>query len=181
MFILKEGQTMITGKSTIPSVRFIYFVLFIIFLSQQQIWADRKGAQIRLQRTDQQTLEGELIAVRDTQLILIDSTSQDQAIDLSEISTMFIKRDAHPLMGVLIGMVAGGVIGSALAPSKTPMAEMSKMGYGLIGILAGGVLGGAIGGALGSDSQIVVTKMSPAERARLLVKLRSKARVQNVT
>jgi len=58
---------------------------------------------------------------------------------------------------------------------------MSKTGYGLAGALAGGILGGVLGAALGSDSQIAVTKMSLEERERLLIKLRSKARIRKAT
>jgi hypothetical protein len=164
----------------------------MIFLGQQQIWAARKGAVLRVQRTDQQTFEGELIAVRNTQFILVDSNSRDMAIDISEVSLIVIKKEPHTWKGVLLGVVAGGVIGVALAPSKTlneptdiftmPIEQASsKMGYGLGGMLAGGVLGGLIGAAIGSDSQIVVSKMSPEEREHLLVKLSSKARVKKVT
>ncbi len=185
---------MIRGKSTIQFVRPVYLVLLVLFLSQQHIWAARKGAVLRIQKTDQQTIEGELIAVRNTQLILVDSASRDMAIDINEVALIVVKKDAHPWIGALLGMVAGGILGVALAPPTkvneptdlfTPEPALDllskRTGYGLGGALAGAVLGGVIGGAIGSDSQIVVAKMGPPERERLLVKLRSKARVKKVT
>jgi gas vesicle protein len=136
--------------------------------------------------------EGELIAVRETKLILVDFTSRDLTIDVNEIALIVIKKKAHSWLGAGLGVVLGGIIGVAVAPSKTAervtdipvlLIEQgtSKTGYGLAGMLAGGILGGVIGAALGSDSQIVVAKMSPAERERLLTKLRSKARIKTAT
>jgi hypothetical protein len=183
---------MTRGESTIKSFCLILFVFFLLFLGQHLVWAGRTGALLKVQRTDQQVVEGELIAVRETNLILVDSTSKDVTIDINEVNLIVIDKKAHPWMGAALGMVVGGIVGVAIAPSKRvnevtdiftlPTEElMSKTGYGLGGMLAGGVLGGVIGAALGSDSQIVVAKMSPAERKRLLIKLRSKARIKNVT
>jgi len=183
---------MTRGKLSIHIFRLIVFALFLLFLGPHPVWAGRKGAVLRVHRTDQQVVEGELIAVRETRLILMDSVSRDQAIDINEISLIVVKKDAHPWMGAVLGMVAGGIVGVAIAPSKkvdeptdifTGPTEnlMSKTGYGLAGMLAGGVLGGVIGASLGSDSQIVVAKMNPGERERLLIKLRSKARINKAT
>lgn len=180
------------GKLTINLIRLIAFVLFLLFLGQHPVWAGRKGAWLKVQRTDQQVVEGELIAVRETKLILVDTTSKDLTIDIDEVNLIVIDKKGHPWMGAVLGMVAGGIVGVAIAPSKkvdeptdifTGPTEnlMSKTGYGLAGMLAGGVLGGVIGASLGSDSQIVVAKMSPAEHERLLIKLRSKARIKKLT
>jgi len=160
------------GKLTINLIRLIAFVLFLLFLGQHPVWAGRKGAWLKVQRTD--------------------TTSKDLTIDIDEVNLIVIDKKGHPWMGAVLGMVAGGIVGVAIAPSKkvdeptdifTGPTEnlMSKTGYGLAGMLAGGVLGGVIGASLGSDSQIVVAKMSPAEHERLLIKLRSKARIKKLT
>jgi MFS family permease len=172
--------------------RLLAFVLFLLFLGQHPVWAGRTGARLRVQRTDQQFVEGELIAIRESRLILVDSASRDLAIDIHEVNLIVIDKKAHPWIGAVLGMVLGGIAGVAIAPTKRadeftdiitlPTEDLlSKMGYGLGGMLAGAVLGGVIGGALGSDSQIVVARMSPAERERLLIKLRSKARIKKAT
>jgi hypothetical protein len=183
---------MTRGKLTINLFRLLAFVLFLLFLGQHPVWASRTGAWLRVQRTDRQFVEGELIAVRETKLILVDSTSKDLTIDINEVNLIVIDKKAHPLMGAVLGMVVGGFIGVAIAPSKKadeltdiftlPSEDLlSKTGYGLGGMLTGGILGGVIGASLGSDSQIVVANMSPAERERLLIKLRSKARIKKAT
>jgi len=170
-------------------LRPVVLSLFLLLLSQHEVWGSQKGAVLKVQSTDQQSFKGELIAVRGTKLILLDSASKDLTIDINEVNLIIIDKKAHPWLGAGLGMVLGGIVGVAIAPSKkvdeptdifTGPTEnlMSKTGYGLAGMLAGGVLGGVIGAAFGSDSQIVVAQMSPAERERLLIKLRSKARIK---
>jgi len=183
---------MMPGKPTNRSFNLISSILLLLFLGQASLWAARRGAVLRVQRTDQSVAEGELVAVRDTKLILVDSSSRDLTIDINEVNLIIIDKQAHPWLGAVLGMVLGGIVGVAVAPSESveefgdiPSSviegTMSKTGYGLAGALAEGILGGVLGAALGSDSQIAVTKMSLEERERLLIKLRSKARIRKAT
>jgi len=180
---------MISSKPNVLLSRLILLVLLLFFLGQASLWAARKGALLKVHKTDQQVVEGELVAVRETKLILVDSASRDLAVDINEVNLITIDKKGHSWLGAGLGIVLGGIVGVAIAPSKRvediweipilPVEEgMSKTGYGLAGMLAGGILGGLIGAALGSDSQIIVVKMGPAERERLLSKLRSKARIK---
>ena len=180
------------GKPTGRSFRLIVAALLFVFLGQALLWGARKGAILRVQRTDQSVAEGELVAVRETKLIFVDSSSRDLTIDINDVNFLTIDKKAHPWIGAALGMILGGIVGFAVAPSEkveniweAPVAVteefLGRTGYGLAGALAGGVLGGVIGGALGSDSQIIVARMSPDEREHLLSKLRSKARVKNAS
>ena len=156
--------------------RLLLAVFLLIFLGQGSLWAARKGAMLKVQRSNQTLIEGELIAVRETKLILMDSMSRDLTVDIDEVNLIIIDRKPHTWLGAGLGMVLGGIVGAAVAPSAKveelwevpllPAEEvMSKTGYGLAGALAGGVLGGLIGAAFGSDSQIVQNESGRTRRS----------------
>ena len=177
-------------QTTNRSSRLILAVFLLIFLGQASLWAARKGARLKVQRSNQPPVVGELIAVRESKLILLDAGSQDLTIDINEVDLIIIDKKPHPWLGAALGMVLGGVAGVAAAPAGKVEQPGDLFGgavietgtnaaaYGLAGFLIGGVLGGVVGAALGSDSQVVVAKMSPAEREQLIIRLRSKARVK---
>ena len=177
-------------------------VLFLVLFSfpfSENLYAKKKGAELIVQQIDGQQAIGELIAVKENSLLLLDSESgADVSVDIREIKLIEIVKKSKSLAWGGIGLVSGAVIGALIGylegddfpigetgvvitwPGPTPItADAKALNYGIGCGIAGGALGGIAGTIAGSDKIVQIEGKSETEIKKALNKLSKKARIQN--
>lgn len=168
-------------------------VISILFLSGNMLAQGRKGADLIIQKRNGQQIRGELIAVKNNSLVLMERKSgADVTADVNEIRIIVVARKSKALIGVvsgvLIGGISGALIGSAVAEKKgTELFDISPMInttlystlVGVIGAIIGGGIGGALGAGAGKPETIQLTGKLDSEIREILKILRKKARVHD--
>ncbi|NIM91467.1 MAG: hypothetical protein GTO17_11025 [Candidatus Aminicenantes bacterium] len=146
------------------------------------LYAKKKGADLTLQRTDGQILRGELIAVKESSILVMEAvTLNDLTIDIKDVKLITIHRESKFWRGAGFGFLMGSM-GAMLATAfiradwmmDTPGGVVT---YGAIGGAVGAIAGGLIGKGTGVDITIEIEGKSDAEIEEILETLRSKARV----
>jgi hypothetical protein len=141
------------------------------------------GKEISVQKRDGQVIKGELIAVKNTTLLIDSKASSENSIDFSDISSITIIKKSQFLsglgLGVLIGTVGGGwaglLSGDSFDPHLTAPQQAMIAGIGL-GVI-GGTIGGIVGAIAGADETIKISEpRNPYKTAWLLDKIRSLSR-----
>lgn len=151
--------------------------------------AGGRGASLKLIGKDGTVVDGELIGVRGSTLILReDSSEKDLSLGLADLNQVMVKNDARVAAGFglgLLGFAAGGTAGVFAGRASTARGSgfMAGFGQGIAGA-EGGIIGGVLGCLAGVGIGLSVTKperysisgMDDAARETLLAKLRAKAR-----
>ena len=149
---------------------------------------DKHGADLLVETLDGKQVRGELIAVRDASLLLLErETGADVSVDIGDISVISIVRKSKTWSGVGFGFLVGaglGAIASIPAVDADPdygssyyfVPWLPTVIYVAIGGLVG-ALGGGIIGANPRDKTIQIEGESQEEVNLVLENLRSKARV----
>jgi hypothetical protein len=176
-----------TASKSMIKVFIPVFVLFslLFLLSDSFAKEKRNGALILVQKTDGQRIEAELLAVKDTSLILMDSGSLSGTTeDIRDIRTIqiikkskFFKGLGYGLLigggsGALIGLLSGNDQGGFFQFSAGEKALMGGIGLAIFGA----PIGGMWGAIAGIDETISLEGRSPEEIKRILNKLKSQAR-----
>lgn len=167
----------------------IFLGLFgLVFLAAfQPARAERKGAELMIQKTGGGQLQGELIAVRGESLILL-VDGLDASVELGEIGHITVVRKSRALQGIgygaLAGLGAGIVAGLASQDDPPGFMSLTKSEKGMVvGMLVGGlgVVIGLIGGATaGIDKKISMENVETSkDKAGLLKYLDGLARVRS--
>lgn len=162
------------------------FTALVIIISLMalsgDLYARKIGADLTMQKTDGQHIQGELIAVKESSLLLMESvTLNDLAINIRDIKVITIHRKSKFWRGAGLGFLMGS-LGAMLATAfiradwmmDTPGGVAT---YGAIGGAAGAIAGGLIGKAAGVDITIEIEGKSDSEIEEILETLRSQARV----
>ncbi len=146
------------------------------------LYARKKGADLSIQKTDGQHLQGELIAVKESSLLVMESgTLNDLAIDIRDIKFITIQRKSKFWRGAGFGFLMGS-LGAMLATGfihadwmmDTPGGVVT---YGAIGGAVGAITGGLLVKGAGVDLTIEIEGKSDSEIEEILGTLRSQARV----
>ena len=177
----------------------LFLVVSILTLSMPLTAKERKGADVIIQKTDGTQAIGELIAVKQNSLLLLDSESgADVSVDIEDIRVVKIVKKSKAWTVAKWGLLVGG-IGGALAFAGTRAAvddneiliplAISVGSVALIGgIVGGAIIGGLIGAGSGKDETIIIPEETSyvirrGKRIRMLdivlEKLRKKAKVKN--
>ena len=140
---------------------------------------EKKGAELIVWKKDGLQIRGELIAVKEDILLLLDSeTGADVSNNVNDIKVIKILERSKIWEGAKIGGaigVLGGVIIYLTSQEWLRYIYIyGAIGFGLIGV----VLGGGIGAFL-SVEKIKIEGMSPEGIEKVLQKLRKKARIQD--
>lgn len=161
----------------------LVIILMLLFASPAA--AEKTGADLRISRKDGVSVEGELIAIKKTILVLKGApvgkdavTAGDLSIDLEEINAIVIKKRSNGwLNGAIMfgGLFGGYAIGYAIGttfpkPTLAPLA--GKLIGGVLGLIAG--IGTNL--VLNSNEEFDLSRMTAKMKADLLDKLRSKSR-----
>ncbi len=164
--------------------RLIASVLVVSFLSLPGALSAQggRGANLVVALNDGSSVSGELIAVKQSSLLLLSPVGKDETVELFRISTITIDKPSKSGTGFLIGFVVGGVAGGALGASgEDPTVGKGGaifLGALLIGGLTG-LIGLAIGAAAGGDETIAYASLSEVEAHKVLDKLRGMARMKS--
>ena len=154
----------------------LFLVFSILAISSNLYTKEKRGAELVITKKDSQKVKGELIAVKENSLLLLDSKSgADVSIDIADIRIIRIVNKSKAVRGILIGGGAGALWGYL---------AWKEGGYEptLLGII--GAMGAAIGLLLEiihkeKDRLFQIKGKSRLEIIVILQELRSKARVTN--
>ena len=183
---------------------FLFLVFSILTLSIPLTAKEKKGADLIIQKTDGTQVRGELIAVKQNSLVLMERDSgADVTVDIKDVNIIKIVKKSKTLAWGGIGLVSGaviGVLGGYLSgddytigatgfahtwpgPPPGPPLSYTADEKALISGIACGIIGGALGGIggafAGADKTIQIEGKSDSEIQEILEKLRKQARVRN--
>jgi len=143
----------------------------------------RHGANISVKKRDARLIKGELVTVKDSSLLILESKSAKEVfIDIDEVKSIKIVNKSTFLIGIGTGFAVSAAGGAILAGALVEglgerRAELRDYLSGaLIVGFPGAVLGGFIGSILGTK-KFEIEDMSPEEIKKALGKLRFRARV----
>ena len=166
----------------------LFLVFSMLLLSGNMFAKERKGADVIIQKTDGTQVRGELIAVKQTSLLLLERESgADVTVNVGDVSVITIAKKWNAGNGFLIGSIVGAVSGAGFAAymMANPIFGESEFLVGAFigttlfsGLVVGGI-GILISGLSSKDKIIQFEGMSDLEIQEILEKLRNKARVRN--
>ena len=164
--------------------RFIasFLVFSILTLSIPLAAKEKKGADLIIQKKGGTQVRGEIIAVKQDSLLLMERDSgADVIVDVGDIRVITNVKKSEALTVGFTGLVLGGVIGYMVGRGQGSESGFmfSKGEAGALGAAIGGVSSALIGAAVGTDKTIQIEGKSDAEIQEILAKLRLKARVKN--
>jgi ABC-type transport system involved in cytochrome bd biosynthesis fused ATPase/permease subunit len=170
----------------------VVIVVFSVFIfSNDAVAKNGRGAELVVQKRDGQRIRGELIAVKQNSILLLDAESAaDVSANIEDIRVIVIVKKSKAGKGALFGFLAGSGLGviNALAhkgnQDEDVWMRFFNNIFGLIEaalfISAGTLVGFVIGVASGKDETIKFDGKSPEEVRAILAKLRSKARITDI-
>jgi len=145
----------------------------------------KKGADIIIQKKDGKTIKGELLAVKNNEIILMDSINLSGIkLKSEEIQKITIARKSGFFKGMGLGLVIGGgsgaLLGLASGDDKAGWFSMTAgeksaaggLGLGILGALAGGI----VGAIKGIDESVALEGRTQEEMDRIFQKLNTKSR-----
>ncbi|MBA7603667.1 hypothetical protein ES703_10782 [subsurface metagenome] len=162
----------------------LFLVFSLMTLSINLYAKERRGAKLSVWTKGGQKVKGELIAVKEDSLLLLESESgADVSVNVKDIIEIRTVKKSSVKTGFISGLIIG-VIGGALwvvgtlAVEAASDGEKTGLGNGLL--VAGGatLVGGAIGQMAGSRRYVFAT-MTDSEIQETLDKLRKKARIRD--
>jgi hypothetical protein len=156
-------------------------ILVLALLTPGLAAKERRGAEVVLVLRNDTVIQGELLAVKGTDLILLrGSTSAEATESLVNIQSVDrVAKRSKWLTGMVIGAITGAVIGEAATPMHPdPNADdvsLTKGEAALIGALGYGLVGAAIGGVI-KEKAVKIEKTDPEYLAGIAAKLKTWAR-----
>lgn len=167
----------------------LFLVLSILLLSGNLFARERKGADLVIQKTDGTQIRGELIAVKENSLLLLERDSgADVTVDIHDIRVITIVGKSKAFGGAVRGLFIGACVGAIVGLVADKVIdkedwvwgpEHSALLGGGIGGAAGAIGGGLIGASAGKNVTFQIEGKSDAEIKEILEKLRKKARVRS--
>jgi hypothetical protein len=159
----------------------LFLIISLLILPMTLTAKERRGADLIIQKTDDQQVRGELIAIKESSLLLKEHNSgADVHVDVSDISVIMVERKPKTLLygslGLLCGMMVGAAVGKATEPNDNDKDLSGAIGS-IIGTILGSFIGISWGLSAGENTIILVYEMSPEEIKKELKELRKKARV----
>ena len=158
----------------------------------------KHGANLIIQKINGQQVNGELITVKPSSLLLLNTEGKDVSVDIADIKVIKIVKKSKALLGVGTGLLGGAVggafIGTCIWVLVLPVMAIfgeagveswkddfpNFVGYGaLIGTGVFVLSGAFIGTVVGIDKTIQIEEMTESEIQEALDKLRKKARVRD--
>lgn len=162
----------------------LVIIISLVTLSGD-LFAKKKGADVTIQKTDDQQIHGELIAVKESSLLVMESvTLDDSTVNIRNIKSIAILGKSQFWKGAGFGFLIGS-LGAMLATAFINAQWMKETPggvatYGAIGGTIGGVVGGLVSKGTGVDETIEIEGKSDSEIIEILERLRSKARVPEI-
>ena len=162
-----------------------FLLIFSLLALSGNLHAKKKGVELEILKKDGKQVRGELIAVKQSSLLLKESEKgTDESVDITDIGVIKIvkksKAGTGAIYGGLIGFVLGVII---LHATDSELANDPEGGIGaniisgLLGGAGGSLLGAIAGVALIPDKKIQFEGKSDSEIQEILEDLREKARI----
>jgi hypothetical protein len=164
----------------------LLLVISFLGLSQNLVAGERHGAMLSVQKKDGHQENGELIAVKPSSLLLLDSASKaDVSIDVSDINTIKIVRKSRAWSGLGLGTLIGGASGVLIVLASgddtgllngfkaRDRAILAGIAYGVVG----GLVGLSAGALAGNGKTIQIGGKRDLEIRSALEKLKQKSRI----
>lgn len=192
-----------SGKKLI-SLFLVFSLLMINCVSLRTTGGKEKkrGALIVITKKDGQLIQGELIAVKQDSLLVLDTEGKDVSTYIIDIKFVRIGGKSGISQGMKIGFFIGGLSGVIIGASTKKEEEeeipiflyiffpilllvpiFERVGNTVIGGSIGGggglIVGGVLGGVVEKTRRIRIEGKSQEEIDEIIEKLRKKARVRN--
>ena len=155
----------------------LFLVLSLLALSGNLIAKERRGADLIITKKDRQQVKGELIAVKESSLLMLVS-GVDVSVDVKDIKIIRIVKKSWLLLGAGIGLLIGGGI---VATSVHEWELSMTIGDYLANVIGTPIIftltGALIGGVAGADKLIQIEGKPDSEVKGALLQLRPKARI----
>lgn len=168
---------MIMKGSKLVSLALVFSVVMFCPLLEGK---ERQGVHLKITNKDGGQMEGELIAVKPSSLLLLSGGGSDVSADIAGIDTIKIVKKSKVATGLLIGGGGGAVVGAIIGAaekvelvSRTGNTLLGAAFIGAIGLVAGGVTGLIIS----QPDTIKIGGMDESRTKTALEKLRKQARV----
>jgi hypothetical protein len=158
----------------------------------------KHGANLIIKKINGQQVSGELITVKPSSLLLLDTEGKDVSVDIEEIKVITVVKKSKALLGVGTGLLGGAGSGAAIGAciwvlGLPVMAIFGEAGIeswkddfqdflwsgALIGIGVWVLFGAIIGGRAGKDKTIQIEGMTDLEIQEAMDKLGKKARIRD--
>ncbi len=164
------------------------FLMFSILLLSGSLFAkERKGVELVIQKTDGAQVRGELIAVKEDSLLMLERDSgADMSVDIENIKVVKIVKKSmfwrYAGYGFLIGAGIGALIGSSMEEGDDSWIAGPTVGYTIIVGVPAAILSGIIAGtATGTAKIIWIEGKSDSEIQEILEKFRKKSQSQKLS
>ena len=164
----------------------LFGVLLLATVSSHLLAKERRGADSIIVKKSAQTVRGELIAVKDHSILILDSvTKSDISVEITDMLSLSVKvaNKKSPWPTAALGFLALGGLG-ALVGRELGKSEGSLIDFETAFTIGGAAIGGIVGGGGGYLSakkkrQEVYNFQgkSPEEILTILARLRTYARV----
>ena len=150
------------------------------------LYGEKRGAELIIQKKDETQVRGELIAVKESSLILLEHESgAEVSAEIERISVITIVKKSNFWMGAGIGFLIGGGAGAIVGAANADAdkfdlpTEHAVLLVGGMGGIIGAIIGGFIGKAAGKDEKLQIEEKSDSKIKKILEELRKKARVSD--
>jgi len=142
--------------------------------------ARQQGAEVRVTLISPGTILGELIGVS-ADKIVIQVGSRERTVEIKDIGTVGVIREPLTTLTLVVGMVAGGVMGFALGKkgdqTQIPVTKSTQWPLAGLGAIVGGAAGYGVGALLSTDKIYQFRGETPEKISAAIDALRKKARV----
>lgn len=150
----------------------LFLVVSVLVLSIPLSAKERKGTDLIIQKTDETQISGELIAVKNYSLLLLEKESGiDKTVDIMEISVITIVKKSRALWY----FIAGAGLGVLIDQTNNNPSGRGKVAYGV----GSGLIAGLVGLIVAMDRSFRTEGKSDSEIREILEQLRKKARIKN--
>ena len=164
------------------SMKMIVLVLACILVLPLGLTAqERKGANLLIVKLDGEQVRGELIAVKESSLLLLSESGADVSVDVKEIKVITIVKKSKALLGAGLGYAIGVssmiILSMAATEGEWTLEETLSFPELWIFSLPFALIGGFIGGKVGKSKTIQIEGKSASEIRESLEYMREKARI----
>jgi hypothetical protein len=149
----------------------LFLVFSLIMLSVNLYAKERRGAKLIVIKKDGKQIEGELITVKPTSLLLLNKEGKDESVDVEEIKVIRVLKKLGVAWGALVGTM-GGVGFVALRV----LGPFSGWQHVAVWTIAGAIVGALYKGVI---KKIKIEGMTDSEIQEALGYLRKKARIRD--
>ena len=178
----------------------LFLVFSLVMLSANLYAKERRGVTLIIQRKSDQVkktklegtpwetsvitgIRGELIAVKQDSLLLLDAEGKDVSINIADIKVIRIVKKSKfwkgAGTGALIGVVTGALWGAQVGENDLFSAEATVLVDGIFFGVIGLLIGGVAGAVSRTDKTIQIEGMTDSELHAVMEKLRKKARIRD--